>query len=277
MRYTPRRRRGDEERHEGGGLPVIPLVIIVVFAGLLLGGLLAHFFGSRGSGAQEAMSPSLVTPVPSPSAMPSLTPLPHHRTPRPTPRAHSSPTPLVSLTPRPTAKPAPTPEATPTVTPHAVPTARLTPAHLAPRSAVPAPATTLPAVVTASPAPPPRTLPPRPLTVRTQAPRTQPPQRVQQARGMETNDPVAVVRAYLYALARGNTSQATSYLASGSPDEPFMRGARVADVESTSNGDGTYLVTADVRARGGSYRVTCTVAALPQGMVITDHFYVKPQ
>ncbi len=56
-----------------------------------------------------------------------------------------------------------------------------------------------------------------------------------------------------------------------------MRDARVGDVESTSNGDGTYLVTADVHAATGSYRVTCTVAALPQGMVITDHFYVKPR
>ena len=94
---------------------------------------------------------------------------------------------------------------------------------------------------------------------------------------MQTDDPTEVVRAYLYALARGNTAQAISYLASGSPEEPFMRdGARIGAIESTSNGDGTYLVTADVRTRSGHYRVTCTVAALPQGMVITDHFYVKP-
>lgn len=92
---------------------------------------------------------------------------------------------------------------------------------------------------------------------------------------MQTDDPNAIVRAYLYALAHGDTLQATSYLASGEPAEPFMRGARVGEIQSTNNGDGTYLVTADVRARTGEYRVTCTVADLPQGMVITDHFYVK--
>lgn len=85
------------------------------------------------------------------------------------------------------------------------------------------------------------------------------------------------MRAYLYALARDNTLQARAYLASGSPEEPFMRDdARVGAVESSSNGDGTYLVIADVHAKSGNYRVTCTVAALPQGMVITDHFYLKP-
>lgn len=94
---------------------------------------------------------------------------------------------------------------------------------------------------------------------------------------METDDPDAVVRAYLYALARGNAAEAASYLASGEPAEPFMRGARIEALQSTSNGDGTYLVTADVRASSGEYRITCTVAALPQGMMITDHFYVKPQ
>lgn len=95
---------------------------------------------------------------------------------------------------------------------------------------------------------------------------------------MQTGDPTEVVRAYLYALARGNVSQARSYLASGSPEEPFMRDdARVGAIESSSNGDGTYLVTADVHAKDGNYRVTCTVAALPQGMLIMDHFYVKPR
>lgn len=97
-------------------------------------------------------------------------------------------------------------------------------------------------------------------------------------RGMATDDPTDVVRAYLYALARGNDSQASRYLASGEPEEPFMSdGAHVGDIESSNNGDGTYLVTADVRAKSGNYRVTFTVAALPEGMVITDHFYVKPR
>ncbi len=94
---------------------------------------------------------------------------------------------------------------------------------------------------------------------------------------MITSDPTDVVRAYLYALARGDESEAESYLASGEPSETFMRDdGRIGDISSTDNGDGTYLVTADVRSSSGRYRVTFTVAALPQGMLITDHFYVKP-
>lgn len=94
---------------------------------------------------------------------------------------------------------------------------------------------------------------------------------------MQTGDPTDIVRAYLSALSRGNDSQASSYLESGEPAEPFMRNARIVDMQSASNGDGTYLVSADVRSRSGRYRVTFTVAPLPEGMVITDHFYVKPR
>lgn len=284
MRYTPRRRRGDEEQHEGGGLPVIPLVIIVIFAGLLLGGLLAHFFGSRESGAQQAMSPSLLTPVPSPTLIPSPTPFrrAHHVAVArlsPTPSATPTATPRAS-TPKPTAKPAPGPSATPAptplVTPRMVPVVTQAP-HTEPQPTqaprpqpTQAPATPLPAVITASPRPPPAAAPSeRPVERAAVRVASRP-------RGMDTDDPAEVVRAYLYALEHGNASQAASYLAFGDPAEPFMRGAHVADIESSNNGDGTYLVTADVRARTGEYRVTFTVAALPQGMVITDHFYIKP-
>jgi hypothetical protein len=85
------------------------------------------------------------------------------------------------------------------------------------------------------------------------------------------------VRAYLNALAHGRREAATNYLASGSPtEESFMRGARIADIHTVDNGDGTYNVTADVIARDGRYRVIATVAALPYGMLITDHFAMRP-
>lgn len=270
MRYTPRRRRGDEEQHEGGGLPVIPLVIIVVFAGLLLGGLLAHFFGSGGSGAQQAMSPSLVSPIPSPTMILSPTPFVRHRhTPAPKPATTPSATPSPSLKPS-AAKPVIQAVATATPTANAQPEMKATPI-IAPV------ATQLPVVITASPQPPP---PPRvaPAPAASARPvamaRVAPPHHV---RGMQTGDPTDVVRAYLNALSHGNESQASSYLESGEPAEPFMRNAHIVDMQSANNGDGTYLVSADVHARSGKYRVTFTVAALPEGMVITDHFYVKPR
>lgn len=87
------------------------------------------------------------------------------------------------------------------------------------------------------------------------------------------------MRAYLYALSRGARAEAENYLASGSgaPSEDFMaNGGRIADVRSSPNGDGTYRVIADVRAASGEYYITFTVAALPQGMLITNHFYIKP-
>jgi hypothetical protein len=89
--------------------------------------------------------------------------------------------------------------------------------------------------------------------------------------------PDAVVRAYLSDLAHGHTDAAAAYLASGSPtEEGFMHGARIAAIHSVNNGDGTYNVTADVVTRNGRYRVIATVAALPYGMLITDHFSMKP-
>lgn len=276
MRYTPRRRRDDEEQ-EGGGLPVIPLMIIVVFAGLLLGGLLAHFFGGAGSGAQEAMSPPAVTPVPGPTHGPKVAPL-RRLTPSPTPR----PSPSTSATrTHATPSPKPTPSATPATVSSA--TASATTAVQTPQPALSAAARPAPPVVTATPERPKSTPTPHaPATphvaaaTHTALPHAVP---LRVGLGMQTESPVEVVRAYLDALARGDRSGASSYLASGAPAEPFMReGARIADITSASNGDGTYRVTADVRAKSGQYYITFTVAAMPQGtMVITDHFYIKPR
>ncbi len=88
------------------------------------------------------------------------------------------------------------------------------------------------------------------------------------------------MRSYLDALARGDRSGAENYLASGSgaPSEDFMQDhARIADIRSAANGNGTYRVTADVRATTGEYYITFTVATLPQGTLITEHFYIKPR
>lgn len=84
------------------------------------------------------------------------------------------------------------------------------------------------------------------------------------------------MRAYLSALVHGDDSAATEYLASGSPTEQFVRGGRIQDISSIDNGDGTYQVTADVATRDGRYYVIATVAALPYGMLITDHYHIKP-
>ncbi len=280
-RYTPRRRRGDEEQHEGGGLPVIPLMIIVVFAGLLLGGLLAHFFGSRGSVSQTAMNPPPVTPIPSATPMPPITPRP---------RPSRTPRPRASATMRPSSKPAkrvakaaPSPTATATASSPASPQPTPTAVALKPQTPQPAltarpvvvPTTTARATLQPLAKPVLRTLPP----VVTESPRTPKPRRqVSRIVALRVpRTPDGVVRAYLSALAAGRQTTATTYLASGSPTEAsFMRGARITDIRSTSNGDGTYNVTADVIARGGRYRIIATVAALPYGMLITDHFSIKP-
>ena len=61
-----RRRRLEEE--SGGGLPLFPLVLVVILAGLLMGGLLAHFLGGSKSVTRSA-----------PTASQSCRHLPQHR------------------------------------------------------------------------------------------------------------------------------------------------------------------------------------------------------
>jgi outer membrane biosynthesis protein TonB len=223
----------------------------VILAGLLLGGVLAHFFGGSNAPQRLAQSPLAqasvppVTPLPSAPSMASATPSPMV-TPTPTPPPAQSPAPTkkpAKLTPTPTPSAAPAPSATPTRAPAPVATAT--------RTAIVA--TTRPiAAATSIPAAPPK------------APAA---------------DPAAsLVRSYLEALARGDRATASTYLASGSASETFMSGeAQIESIRSTPQSNSNYLVTADVKSGGVEYYATFTVAPGPGGLQITDHYYIKPQ
>ncbi|MGC1382126.1 MAG: hypothetical protein WA814_14015, partial [Candidatus Baltobacteraceae bacterium] len=88
---------------------------------------------------------------------------------------------------------------------------------------------------------------------------------------------VSVVRSYLGALARGDRATAASYLAHGTPNEPFMNSlAHVATIHSASAGPQQYEVTADVQTPEGEYYVTFTLQQGPGGLQITDHYTIKP-
>lgn len=268
MAEPPRRRRADEERGEGG-LPLFPLVLVVILAGLLLGGVLAHFFGGSNRAptpaTRIAVAPATQPPalVPSPSAAPSATPSPvassRSAIPSPTPAKRATPAAGVSPSARPTIKAT---AAVPTPTP-----AVITPA---PRRSAATPATP----------PPPPTLHPaatlRPaVTAHPAAPRPVATASVVSAVG---GDPSGVVRAYLAALARGDRQTAAGYLSHGAPTESFMTAdSRIAAIRSAAIGSQQYRVTADVQTGSGEYYVTFTVAPGPGGLQITDHYAIKAQ
>jgi hypothetical protein len=276
-RYTPRRRREEEEEREGGGLPVIPLMIIVIFAGLLLGGLLAHIFGGTTATAQLPLTPPPVTPV----AV--ATPSAHARAPRLRPKRVAAAQPLSAPRPSRGRKPAPQTSTTPppSATPITIAVQPNSPKPRKPLAAHPvsyesgAPAVHVEPLSSAASA----TLPP----TATPSPATRPADETTHERSLANTvalhvpkSPEGVVRAYLSALVHGDDNAAAQYLASGSPTEQFVRGGRIEDVSSVDNGDGTYQVTADVSTRDGRYYVIATVAALPYGMLITDHYHIKP-
>jgi hypothetical protein len=84
----------------------------------------------------------------------------------------------------------------------------------------------------------------------------------------------AIVRAYIGALANGDTSTATGYLASGIPSESFINpnvNATINDLRTVPNGDGSFTVTAQIATSKGSYLETFTVTHNQYGMQITDH------
>jgi hypothetical protein len=86
------------------------------------------------------------------------------------------------------------------------------------------------------------------------------------------------VRSYLDALARGDRSTASSYLAHGSPTETFMNGgAHIESIREANLGAQQYQVTADVQSSNGEYFVTFTLEQSPLGLQITDHYSIKPQ
>ncbi len=246
-----RRRRLEEE--SGGGLPLFPLVLVVILAGLLMGGLLAHFLG--GSKSVTRSAPTAVAVVPSPAATPA--PIP--------------------TSPRPQATPVPSPSATPTLRPTASPAATASQAPTPTRSrksvtvVAAVPARVRPTPQPPSPPTPSRT--PTPKVVATvAASRAKPPA------GPADDRASALVRSYLQALARGDRSGAASYLASGAPNETFMTPeSHIESIRSSSVGPQQYRVTADVQTASGEYYVTFTVEQSPGGLAITDHYSIKPQ
>ena len=255
----PRRRRlQPQEPKKGGGIPIFPLVVLVIFAGLLLGGALAKFFGH---------SPALATPAPTFTPLPSPAPT---SAPRATPHRSASPSPSTS----PSKAPSPTPSASsaPKGTPSASP-ARAT-------------ATAAPSVIYITPQPKASVV--KTLAPRTPAPRSPTPSVVaaasptptQSTAGSTSGRPASIVRAYLAAVLRGDEATATGYLSRGLPNESFYTGAsKITDVETTHNADGSYTVAVDITAPTGEYYETFKLAEGPGGLClqIVDHYAIKVQ
>jgi hypothetical protein len=258
-----RRRRRSDEGRESGGLPLIPLVLVVVFAGLLLGALLAHFFGGgpgkQSSGTTVAQStPLLVTPVP--TEQPLLNP-------------RSSPSPAVSPTHKASSMPSPTvaPSASPSTSPQASKSPKASPTPTTRAVLSPHPASSAIAHQIAEAAPQPDRVTSRPTvepaatTAATPSPAA--PDGSERAAG--------VVRSYLLAMANGNRALATTYLASGTPGEVFMdSSAHIVSLKSTASGTG-YHVAAEVQTAAGAYAVTFSVEPGTSGLQITDHYAIK--
>lgn len=261
MSDNRRRRRSDEGR-ESGGLPLIPLVLVVVFAGLLLGALLAHFFGG-GSGKQSPgtavaqATPLRVTPVPSelpalnPTSSPSPSLSPSHK---PSPGASPSASPSTSPRPSTSMKASPAPTTRPALSPHPAGSGIVHEVAEAPAQRDRGPIALASPAVASAPSP-----------VATAAPAA--PNGTERAAG--------VVRSYLLAMANGNRALATTYLASGTPGEVFMDStAHVVSLKSTASGTG-YHVAAEVQTAAGSYAVTFSVQPGTSGLQITDHYAIK--
>lgn len=254
MNDRPRRRRSDDEP-ERGGLPLFPLVLIVIFAGLLLGGVLAHFLGgSNGAKPKPAELAAIV-----PTAVPTLA------IPAPSPRES------FFRSPKPPAPPSAVPSASPGVTPS--PTTAPTPTakpHPTPARALVSPKpTSQPVSVAVTPAPAQTTA--RAPAARVAAAVTPGPNYVPSG----ADQAAGIVRSYLGALARGDRATATSYLARGLPGEVFMdSGAKIVSVHSSGAGT-QYKVSADVQAGTGEYYVTFTLEPGTGGLQITDHYAIK--
>jgi hypothetical protein len=260
-----RRRRRSDEGRESGGLPLIPLVLVVVFAGLLLGALLAHFFGGgpgkQSPGTTVAQStPLLVTPVP--TEEPGLNPTP-------------SPSPAVSPTHKASATPSPnvSPSASPSTSPQPSKSPNASPVPTTHATASPHPAAS-PSVHTIAETPPPHSVH-RAIPTATIAPAATPVATAAPAAPNGTERAEGVVRSYLSALASGNRALATTYLSSGTPGEVFMDStAHIVSLKSTASGSG-YHVAAEVQTAAGAYAVTFSVQPGTSGLQITDHYAIK--
>jgi hypothetical protein len=246
--YPRRRRLTPQEPKSGGGIPIFPLIILVVFAGLLLGGLLAKVFGG-GFGGGGSPTPPTATFAPRATPHREASPTPSSSTP---PSASPSSSALASAQPSASASPSASPSATPTPRPSVI---YITPA---PKPSVPAGATT------AGPTP-------------TQEP-TQEPTQVLITGAATPDHAAAIVRAYLGAVSRGDESTAAGYLAHGLPNESFLTSAaKITDVETSRAGANGFTVTASITTPSGGYYETFTLQTGPYGMQITDHTISKAQ
>lgn len=267
MNDAPRRRRSSEEDSGsggGGGLPLFPLILVVIFAGLLLGGVLAKFFGGRASPkatpppqtftiapaqsqAPLAMATRAATPRPIPTPTPSGTGKPSEKpSEKPSPNPSASALPSASPTRKPSPKPVPTPSSR---------VVYVTPAPHRPTQApnnVFTPSAATPAAASAA----------------TPAPNYVP----------GTSDQAAsIVRSYLGALARGDRATATTYLAHGLPSEGFIdANSRIVSIHN-ENSASPYKVSADVQTSTGEYYITFTLQQGTGGLQIVDHYAIKPQ
>jgi hypothetical protein len=244
-------------------MPLLPLLLVVVFAGLALGGLLAKFFGRPPAGS----------PPPAPSPIPSITPIvtaPPSVQPSIAASPAASASASASPSPTPTAAPTQAPTPSPKPTPSAAVFVVTPPPKPAPAPVAPTPAATetptVPPLAASAPAAAVPLLPPTaaPVVPASPAPGTA---------GAE-----AIVRKYLHALASGEESMATGYLMSGIPNETFMSPkATINSVEGARNPDGSYKVTADVSTPSGEYFETFKVEKGPYGLQIASHYTIRVQ
>jgi hypothetical protein len=269
VREPPRRRRPDDDLGRGG-LPLFPLVLVVILAGLLLGGALAHFFGPKGTPRRLATSLAAIpSPLPTPArlytARPALKPLP---------------TRSAASTARPSATPSATATSKPTVTPKPSPAPARAAKLIATASASPLPTASHSRSAAPVAAAPPTPQPVASAAVVTHAvahvkPAPTPPTAAIAPEGDQAS---TVVRSYLNALARGDRTTAATYLARGVPTETFMsNGSHIESIRSASIGHEQYQVTADVQTNSGEYYITFTVQQGPGGAQIADHYWIKPQ
>ena len=264
MSDYPRRRRLEPEPPKRGGIPIIPLMILVVLCGLALGGLLTKFLGTGGAQAPTPV-PSF-TPLPEATATftsaeslppsPSPTPTSSHKAKSPPPIATPTTLPTQTLipgtTPGPSSKPAATQKPKPKSTQVVI---VLTPT---PAASTHAPSVPLPAATATPPAV--AAAPTATAVLITGA--------------NSSEHAAAIVNAYIAALERGDSSTAAGYLASGLPSETFINPnvtVNVSDMRTSRNGDGSYSVTTQIVTSKGTYLASFTLRMGAYGMQITEH------
>ncbi len=241
-------------------LPLFPLFIVVVLAGLALGAFLSQRFSARSSSPPQfathtPTSGPLITPTPLRRASLSLNKV---KTRAVAPSRKPLPTPSISSLPSQSASPSRTPIGS---TPRPVARVALrTPKPAAPKP-VAVPAATRSPIIRSTPI----------HIARAAAP---PPSQ----NGADAA--AAVARDYLSALMRGDNRTANSLLGKSPsslpefPEQSFLTpSSHITDLHATPNGDGTYKVEAEVASPHGTFFVTFHIS----GNVITDHYPIKVQ